>query len=121
MDAFSPLGATKDVSVVGIGQTELEDYVQKSAAKFGRTMAGERNPTSGGFYRSDHFNFVKAGVPGLFMGSGSELIEQDSTIIRKRVAALSGRYHTVADQVDENWDFGGILADVKLFLISVTP
>ncbi|QBQ40341.1 M20/M25/M40 family metallo-hydrolase [Sphingobacterium psychroaquaticum] len=115
MDAFSPLGATKDVSVVGIGQTELEDYVQKSAAKFGRTMAGERNPTSGGFYRSDHFNFVKAGVPGLFMGSGSELIEQDSTIIRKRVAALSGRYHTVADQVDENWDFGGILADVKLF------
>lgn len=58
---------------------------------------------------------MKAGVPGLFMGSGSELIEQDSTIIRKRVAALSGRYHTVADQVDENWDFGGILADVKLF------
>lgn len=115
MDAFSPLGATTDVSVVGIGQTELEDYVQKSAAKFGRTMVGERNPTSGGFYRSDHFNFVKVGVPGLFMGSGSELIEQDSTIIRKRVAALSGRYHTVADQVDENWDFGGILADVKLF------
>ena len=115
MDAFSPLGATKDVSIVGYGQTEIEDYVEKSAAKFGRTVKGESNPTSGGFYRSDHFNFVKKGVPGLFMGSGSELISTDTLSIAKRRAALSGRYHVPADQVDENWDFGGIMADIKLF------
>lgn len=115
MDAFSPLGATKDVSIVGIGQSEIEDYVQRSAAKFGRTVAGERNPTSGGFYRSDHFNFVKKGVPGLFMGSGSELISTDSIAIEKRRAALSGRYHKPQDELDENWDFEGILADIRLF------
>ncbi len=115
MDAFSPLGAARDVSIVGIGQTEIEDYVERSAAKFGRVVKGERNPSSGGFYRSDHFNFVKMGVPGLFMGSGADLIEQDSTVIRTRLNALSGRYHTVKDEVDENWNFEGILADVKLF------
>jgi len=115
MDAFSALGATKDVSVVGIGQTEIEDYVEKSAAKFGRIMKGERDPTSGGFYRSDHFNFVKAGVPGLFMGAGSELLSIDTADIERRREALAGRYHTVADEVDENWDFGGIIEDIRLF------
>lgn len=115
MDAFNPLGATKDVSIVGIGQTEIEDYVERSAAKFGRTVVGEKNPTSGGFYRSDHFNFVKKGVPGLFMGSGSELISTDTDVIEKRRAALANRYHKPQDELDENWDFEGILADIRLF------
>lgn len=115
IDAFSPLGETKDVSIVGIGQTEIEDYVEHSAAKFGRTVVGEKNPTSGGFYRSDHFNFVKKGVPGLFMGSGSELISVDSVANEKRKEALANRYHKPQDELDENWDFGGILADIRLF------
>ncbi|MCI0922170.1 M20/M25/M40 family metallo-hydrolase [Sphingobacterium rhinopitheci] len=115
MDAFSPLGATKDVSIVGFGQTEIDDYVIRSASKFGRTVHGEKNPTSGGFYRSDHFNFVKKGVPGLFMGSGSELLSTDTIAIEKRRKALAGRYHAPSDQVDEHWDFQGILEDIKLF------
>lgn len=115
MDAFNPLGATKDVSIVGIGQTEIEDYVERSAAKFGRSVAGEKNPTSGGFYRSDHFNFVKKGVPGLFMGSGSELLSTDTDAIEKRKAALANRYHKPQDELDDNWDFEGILADIRLF------
>jgi len=115
MDAFSALGPTRDVSIVGIGQTEIEDYVERSAAKFGRVIKGEGNPSSGGFYRSDHFNFVKVGVPGLFMGSGNELLETDTTVINKRREALSGRYHAPSDEVDENWNFDGIIADVQLF------
>ena len=115
MDAFSPLGETKDVSIVGFGQTEIEDYVTKSAAKFGRTVHGEKNPTSGGFYRSDHFNFVKQGVPGLFMGSGSELVSTDSVANKNRAQALSGKYHTPKDEVTADWDFSGILADIRLF------
>ncbi len=115
MDAFSPQGATKDVSIVGYGQTEIDDYVVRSAAKFGRTVHGEKNPASGGFYRSDHFNFVKKGVPGLFMGAGSELISTDSLANQTRAKALAGRYHSPADQVDENWDFAGIIEDIRLF------
>lgn len=115
MDAFSPLGETKDVSIVGIGQTEIEDYVLKAAKKFGRTVKAETNPSSGGFYRSDHFNFVKKGVPGLFMGAGSELLSPDTAAIQKRKAALQGRYHSPQDQIDENWDLKGIIADMYLF------
>lgn len=115
MDAFSPLGETKDVSIVGFGQSEIDDYVIRSAHKFGRTVRGENNPTSGGFYRSDHFNFVKKGIPGLFMGSGNELISKDTVAIANRKKALTGRYHAPSDQLDDNWDFGGIMADIRLF------
>ncbi|WP_437921737.1 M28 family metallopeptidase [Sphingobacterium sp. LRF_L2] len=115
MDAFSAMGATEDVSIVGIGQTEIEDYVVRSAKKFGRTVHGENNPSSGGFYRSDHFNFVKVGVPGLFMGSGKNLLSQDSILNTQRKKALEGRYHTVDDEVTADWDFQGILADIRLF------
>lgn len=115
MDAFSPLGETKDLSIVGFGQSEIDDYVVRSADKFGRTVHGEKNPSSGGFYRSDHFNFVKKGIPGLFMGSGDELIMTDSATITKRKSALAGRYHAPSDQLDEHWDFAGILADIRIF------
>src|SRR5690606_27171776 len=80
-----------------------------------RIVRGEKNPSSGGFYRSDHFNFVKKGIPGLFMGSGSELISTDTTTLNTRRQALEGRYHTVRDELDDNWDFDGILADIRLF------
>lgn len=115
MDAFSAAGATKDVSIVGFGQSDIDDYVIKSASKFDRTVHGEKNPSSGGFYRSDHFNFVKKGIPGLFMGSGTELLSTDTIQINERKAALQGKYHTPQDEVSEYWDFEGILADIRLF------
>ncbi|MHC8950298.1 M28 family metallopeptidase [Sphingobacterium hungaricum] len=115
MDSFNPVGAMDAVSVVGIGQTELEDYAAKSAAKFNRTVVGDKNPSSGGFYRSDHFNFVKKGIPGLYMGSGGNYISTDTTALEVRKEALARRYHTVMDELDEHWDFEGIMQDVRLF------
>ncbi|MFZ4863183.1 M28 family metallopeptidase [Sphingobacterium sp. Mn56C] len=115
MDAFNPTGETKDVSVIGYGQSEMDNYVEHSAAKFGRIVQGEKNPSSGGFYRSDHFNFVKKGVPGLFMGSGNTYISTDTLALNLRKEALKGRYHAPSDELDAHWDFNGILADIRLF------
>ena len=115
MDAFSAAGATKDISIVGKGQSEMDDYAQRSALKFGRYTKAEGNPGSGGFYRSDHFNFAKVGVPALYAGSGSDYIEQDTSIIAQRKRALEGRYHAVNDEVIPEWNFEGMLADIRLF------
>lgn len=115
MDAFNPVGATAGVAIVGRGQTEIEDYVAHSATKFDRTIEPEGSPSGGGFYRSDHFNFVRKGVPGLFMGSGGEYLTADTVALQTRKDALAGRYHSVRDELDEHWDFEGILADIRLF------
>lgn len=115
MDSFNPVGAMNGFRVVGTGQTELEDYAILSGVKFNREIKPEGSPTSGGFYRSDHFNFVKVGIPGLYMGSAGDYLEKDTTLIQSRQAALAHRYHAVTDQVDENWDFGGMINDIALF------
>ncbi|WP_313513052.1 M28 family metallopeptidase [Sphingobacterium sp.] len=115
MDSFNPVGAMNGFRVTGTGQTELEDYAILSAAKFNRKMVPEGSATGGGFYRSDHFNFVKVGVPGLYMGSGGDYLESDTTVIKNRQKALAGRYHAVTDELDDNWNFDGIIADIRLF------
>lgn len=115
MDSFNPAGAMNGFRVVGTGQTELEDYAVLSGAKFNRKLMPEGSPTSGGFYRSDHFNFVKVGVPGLYMGSGGQYLEKDTTLLNQRQQALAGRYHAVTDEIDDHWNFDGIMADIRLF------
>ncbi len=115
MDAFSAAGATKDVSIVGKGQSDMDDYAERSALKFDRYTKSEGNPGSGGFYRSDHFNFAKVGVPAFYAGSGNDYLEKDQSITEKRKKALEGRYHAVNDEVIPEWNFEGMLADIRLF------
>lgn len=115
MDAFSAVGATKDLAIIGKGQSDLDDYAERSALKFDRYTKSEGNPSSGGFYRSDHFNFAKVGVPALYAGSGSDYLDKDLTVIEKRKKVLEGRYHAVNDEVIPEWNFEGLLADIRLF------
>lgn len=116
MDSFSPLGRTSDYSVVGLGQSELDEYAIAAASKQGRKVVDSGNPSAGGFFRSDHFNFVKVGVPALYSGSGRELIGDPDTIAQMQ-AKFAGRYHQVADEFDEeNWVLDGILEDIRLVL-----
>ncbi|MFZ4262257.1 M20/M25/M40 family metallo-hydrolase [Sphingobacterium sp. HJSM2_6] len=115
IDCFNVAGAMNGFSVTGTGQTELEDYAARSAAKFNRSQKPEGSPASGGFFRSDHFNFVKKGVPAIYMGSAGDFLDPDKEAVAKRQKALAGRYHTVNDHVDSNWQFDGIIADIKLY------
>src|SRR5690554_5659740 len=115
MDSFSPMGRTSDYSVVGLGQSELDEYAIYAAQRQGRTVVDSGNPSAGGFFRSDHFNFVKVGVPALYSGSGRELIG-DPEEIEAIQATFEGRYHQVTDEFDENWNVDGILEDIRLVL-----
>ena len=72
MDALGDYGETNDFSVTGKGQNELEDYVADFAKKDGKKVTGDKNPGAGGYYRSDHFNFAKVGVPALDINNGAE-------------------------------------------------
>ncbi len=115
IDALNPIGATSDFSVVGLGQSEMDDYAQAAVERQGRTISASGNPSAGGFFRSDHFNFAKVGVPALYGGGGSQVVGQDSTVLAERRARLSGRYHHVADEFDDAWELSGILNDIRVF------
>ncbi len=74
MDALGSYGKTKDIAVTGKGQNELEDQLETIAKQEGLYLVGDKNPGAGGYYRSDHFNFAKAGVPALDINNGANSV-----------------------------------------------
>ncbi|GAA3962413.1 M28 family metallopeptidase [Pedobacter ginsengiterrae] len=116
MDMMGIAGKTKDIVVYGFGQSELEDYAAVSAKKQGRVLVPDPVPSSGLYYRSDHFNLAKVGVPSLFTGSGVDNIKNGRDWGLKQVADFTkNRYHSPQDNFDaKTWDLSGIIEDVRL-------
>jgi Zn-dependent M28 family amino/carboxypeptidase len=115
IDAMAPFGRTKDVIVVGKGQSELDDYVEASAKKQGRYLRGEKNPSGGTYYRSDHFNFAKIGVPALYSNSGVDLWNGGKEAGEARHAEYGQKkYHSPLDNYSQDWDISGIIEDMQL-------
>jgi len=116
MDMMGIAGKTKDIVVYGFGQSELEDYAAEAAKKQGRVIVPDPVPSSGLYYRSDHFNLAKVGVPALFTGSGVDNIEHGREWGLKQVADFTKmRYHSPQDNFDaKTWDLSGIVADVRM-------
>ncbi|TKB05104.1 M28 family peptidase [Alteromonas portus] len=115
MDAMNVLGKTKNVAVVGMGKSEMEDYLETAAAKQGRTLTQEDRPEAGYYYRSDHFSFAKQGVPALYAEGGNEPADEETAKYRKRMNVIvTGCYHQVCDQYRDDWDLSGIVQDTQM-------
>lgn len=116
MDMMGLAGKTKDIVVYGYGQSELEDYAASSAKKQGRIIVADPVPSSGLYYRSDHFNFAKVGIPSLFTGSGVDNVTHGKAWGMKQAEDyIKTRYHSPQDNFDEKtWEMSGMVEDVRL-------
>lgn len=119
MDAHFPFADHWEaMTVPGLGTSELEDIVSVAAARLGRTLQDDSNPEAGGFFRSDHWPFIKVGVPGIYaVGSPTETqVEADPDIIPRFQAYMTGGYHHAADEYDADaWLMGGIEGDARIY------
>lgn len=114
IDALAPIGKARDMVVVGKGNSPLEDLLAKMLRQQGRRVSEESNPAAGFYFRSDHFNFAKAGVPALYIDSGEDLLQGGRAAgeAANRDYTLH-RYHTPADQFDPaTWKLDGIVQDL---------
>ncbi|HRQ63332.1 MAG TPA: M28 family metallopeptidase [Xanthomonadaceae bacterium] len=115
MDAMTVVGPTRDVVVVGYGNSELEDYLKEAAAAQNRIVVQEEHPERGYYYRSDHFNFAKAGVPALYAKGGTDHIEKGQEYGQAIQADYNqNRYHKPSDIFDPEWDLRGVIQDIEL-------
>lgn len=115
MDGLNNYGRTHDIIVVGQGQSELEDYLEQEVRKQGRVITYETHPEAGYYYRSDHFNFAKVGVPALFSGSGMEVLGKPADYGKMVSEEYNTRhYHQPSDQFDESWNLEGAIEDLQL-------
>ena len=110
MDALHPFGETRDISIAGKGQNDLEDYVETVARQTGKYTVGDPRPGAGSYYRSDHFNFAKVGVPALDLNSGVESITHGGDWGRAQQKEYNdNRYHQPSDNLSAITDYGGIV------------
>jgi Zn-dependent M28 family amino/carboxypeptidase len=115
IDVLNAWGPTEDLVVIGMGNSTLDDVLQQVAATAGRRLVPDQEPSKGFFYRSDHFEFAKQGVPALYVEEGNQYIGQpDSFGETKRAAWDADLYHKPADQVDPAWNLAGAVADLEL-------
>ncbi len=118
LDALAPVGKAHDITVVGQGSSELEDILKPTLTAQKRRIVGESNTAAGYYFRSDHFNFAKAGVPALYIDSGSDLLEGGQAAgdaAGKDYTDL--RYHKAADEYDAaSWKLDGIIQDLEVAL-----
>jgi Zn-dependent M28 family amino/carboxypeptidase len=115
IDGVNQWGRTGDVTVVGMGASDLDDYLRDAAAEQGRTLRPDPEPEKGFYYRSDHFNFAKQGVPALYTDTGVEFIGKPAAYgQQKRDEYTDNDYHAPSDEVKPDWDLSGAVEDLQL-------
>ncbi len=115
MDGVNQWGRTKDVTVIGMGASDLDDYLKAAADEQGRVLRPDPEAEKGFYYRSDHFNFAKQGVPALYTDSGIEFIGKDPAYGRtKRDEYTEKDYHAPSDEIKPDWDLSGAIEDAQL-------
>ena len=115
LDSLNFVGATHDIGAQGSERTELGAMAAATAQAMGMHIAAARPDLAGGYFRSDHFSFAKAGVPAFSINGGREYIK-DVAASKAKAAAYGPRYHQVTDEYDASWDLSGMTQQAQFTL-----
>jgi Zn-dependent M28 family amino/carboxypeptidase len=116
VDSPNVYAPSNDVTVIGMGASDLDDYLLQAAKEQGRSLRADPQPEKGYYYRSDHFNFAKQGVPALYTESGVEArTPKPADYLRKKLDDYEAHdYHAPSDVVKPDWDLTGTAEDAQL-------
>ncbi|HUG28035.1 MAG TPA: M28 family metallopeptidase [Gemmatimonadales bacterium] len=116
LDGLNMDGRTLDIVAIGLGASELDDYLRTAAEEQGRTVKPDPESEKGYYYRSDHFNFAKVGVPAMYLDTGVEFEGQPADYgLRMREDYVANRYHKASDHVLDRWVADGAIQDLELY------
>jgi Zn-dependent M28 family amino/carboxypeptidase len=115
MDVMNIYGETRDVTVRGQFMSTLDDTLRQVATRQGLILRPDAEPEKGYYYRADHFEFAKAGVPALSIESGTDYVGRPAGwALAQRQAYISQRYHKPADVYEPGWDLAGMHQQLEL-------
>lgn len=117
MDGLNQWGPTRDVTVVGLGNSTLDDVLRQAAAEKKRVLRPDPESEKGFYYRSDHFNFAKVGVPALDPNDGIDFIGKPAGWGKmKRDEYTEHDYHKPSDEIKPDWNLSGAAEDLRLLM-----
>ncbi len=115
IDGVNTWGRTRDIGLIGVGQSTLEDLLKTFVDRAGRKLLPEAEPEKGYYYRSDHFEFAKVGVPALYTDEGVDYVGKPADFGKnKRAEYIEKDYHKVSDEIKPDWDLSGAVEDIRL-------
>ncbi|HEV7350552.1 M28 family metallopeptidase [Telluribacter sp.] len=116
MDGLNRFEPTQDMVLVGEGQSELEEYTKEIIEQDGGYISAETHPEAGYYYRSDHFNFAKVGIPALYLESGVDVVGKGKEYGQKLQEEYTEKsYHQPSDEYDPaTWTMEGAISELKL-------
>ncbi len=118
MDALNIYGKTSDLSVVGLGNSDLDDYARDAAAEQHRVLSPDSKPENGGYFRSDHFPFAKQGVPAINAGGGDAFLGRPAGWGRQAKDEYTAlHYHKPSDVIRPDWDLSGAMQDLQIYYV----
>jgi Zn-dependent M28 family amino/carboxypeptidase len=117
MDALNISGKTKDMTIIGFGNSGLDDYAVAVLKKYGRYANPDPTPEKGSFFRSDHFSFAKVGVPTLYLSKGVDNVEHGKEWgLAESEKWIMANYHKPTDNYEpDKWKFDGMIEDIKVY------
>ena len=121
MDAMNVFGRTRDVTLIGLGKSSIDELFVPLARWQGRVVKGDAFPEKGSFYRSDHFSLAKVGVPAAYVGAGTDFVGRPPGWGKQvNEAWVAKHYHQPSDEYRDDWDLSGMVEDVRLvFFLAV--
>ncbi|MEL6923573.1 MAG: M28 family metallopeptidase, partial [Bacteroidota bacterium] len=116
-DGANIIGPMKDLTITGYGQSTLDDLAKAEAAKQDRYLTGDPEPEKGYFFRSDHFEFAKVGVPAFYAQGRYEHREKGVEYAQQKADEYTSvNYHQPSDEYSDDWDLSGAVEDAQLYL-----
>ena len=117
VDGLNITGKTKDMTIIGFGSSELDNYAMLVLKKYGRYANPDPTPEKGLYFRSDHINFAKMGVPSLFLTTGIDDVEHGKEWgLAESEKWIMENYHKPTDNYEpEKWKFDGMIEDIRVF------
>ena len=118
MDGMNVHGLTSDIVQIGRGASNLDDIIETVAKEQNRVVKSDPEPEKGFYYRSDHFEFAKNGVPAFDPDEGVDFIGKPTGWgLEERRKYTADRYHKPADKIQPDWDLSGAVQDCQLFFL----
>lgn len=114
IDGLNIWGMTHDIEFVGYGKNSLTTLASEFAKAQGRRIEPDTQPDLGIFYRSDHFNFARQGIPAAYFKAGSDFLDRPADRKRMKASYTATHYHQPTDELADWWNFDGAVADLQL-------
>jgi Zn-dependent M28 family amino/carboxypeptidase len=115
IDGMSIWGRTRDLTMVGLGKSDLDAWILGLAALQGRKVVPDQFPDKGFFYRSDQFSLARVGIPAAYLDGGTDVVGKPAGWGKAQLEAFEAKdYHQVSDELRPDWDFSGAVEDAQL-------